>query len=263
MICFEDVIIRAALDYYMEVFSRTVGEENIGIIIRSYDGDVLSVNSRFLTLAGVPEGASSWTISDMPWRNLKPLSDAADILARSGDVKEAVNLYFHPIKQDWVHAVSVKFSHQPTAISAHSSEPIGEPVIYILMMDVTNSTGQLEYKKWLNSIRVDYEKERIFFTNNSNLSRSDLICLSYYLEDMSQTAIAEKMNQSVKTVEGRIANIKSTLLALDPQCENLYSLCRKHGLREMLEVKRDWFDKQAVAATITNMQWLNNQEMRS
>jgi hypothetical protein len=71
------------------------------------------------------------------------------------------------------------------------------------------------------------------------------------------------MSQSVKTVEKRIAAIKSTLHNFDPQCSNLYELCRKHGLRQMLEMKRDWFDKRTVAAQITNMQWQGSHDMLS
>ena len=96
----------------MRVFSRTVGKENTGIIVRNYEGKVLSVNSRFLELAGVSESTSSMTVDDFPWGNLKEQSDAADVLAKSGDVREVVSLYFHPTRQQWVHAVSVKFSHQ-------------------------------------------------------------------------------------------------------------------------------------------------------
>ena len=47
----------------MGVFSRTVPEQDIGIIVRNYDEDVLSVNSRFLDLAGVSKNASNFLIS--------------------------------------------------------------------------------------------------------------------------------------------------------------------------------------------------------
>ena len=71
------------------------------------------------------------------------------------------------------------------------------------------------------------------------------------------------MNQSVKTVEKRIAHIKSTLLKFDPDCTSLYDVCRKYGVRQILELKRDWFDKKSVAAQITNMQWQGNHDMYS
>ena len=248
----------------MDVFSRTVGKESIGIIVRNYNGEVLSVNDRFLELAGIAKDASDVTIDDFPWRNLKLQSDAADILAKSGDVREMVNLYFHTIKQEWVQAVSVKFSHQPTSVLRLPLEWGGQPVIYILMMDVSHISRDLPtFKLWSEGTGVDFEKERITFPNGSCLSRNDLICLSYYLENFPQSGIAEIMSQSVKTVEKRIAAIKSTLHNFDPHCSNLYELCRKHGLRQMLEMKRDWFDKKSVAAQITNMQWQCNHDMRS
>ena len=246
----------------MDVFSRTVGKESIGIIVRNYNGDVLSVNDRFLELAGVAKDASDVTIDDFPWRNLKLQSDAADILAKSGDVREMVNLYFHTIKQEWVQAVSVKFSHQPTSVPGLPLEWGGQPVIYILMMDVSHISRALPaFRSWAQGTYVDFEKEKIVFPDGSSLSRSDLICLSYYLEDFSQSAIAEHMNQSIKTVEKRIAAIKSTLFKIDPGCTNLYELCRRYGVRQVLELKRDWFDKESVAAQITNMQWQGNHDM--
>ena len=248
----------------MDVFSRTVGKESIGIIVRNYNGDVLSVNDRFLELAGVAKDASDVTIDDFPWRNLKLQSDAADILAKSGDVREMVNLYFHTIRQEWVQAVSVKFSHQPTSVPGLPLEWGGQPVIYILMMDVSHISRALPaFRSWAQGTYVDFEKEKIVFPDGSSLSRSDLICLSYYLEDFPQSAIAEHMNQSIKTVEKRIAAIKSTLFKIDPNCTSLYELCRRYGVRQVLELKRDWFDKKSVAAQITNMQWQGNQNMIS
>ncbi len=115
----------------------------------------------------------------------------------------------------------------------------------------------------LKSGLLFFEKENIVCPDGRSLSRSDLICLSYYLEEFPQSDIAEHMNQSIKTVEKRIAAIKTTLHNVDPHCSNLYELCRKHGLRQMLEMKRDWFDKRTVAAQITNMQWQGNHEMLS
>ena len=248
----------------MDVFSRTVGEESVGIVVRNYEGEVLSVNNRFLDLAGVAKDASCITIDDFPWRNLKLQSDAADILAKSGDIREAVNLYFHTIRQEWVQAVSVKFAHQPSPASGRPLDWEGQPVIYILMMDVSHISRDLPtFKLWSEGTEVDFEKERIAFPNGSCLSRNDLICLSYYLENFPQSGIAEIMSQSVKTVEKRIAAIKSTLHNFDPHCSNLYELCRKHGLRQMLEMKRDWFDKRTVAAQITNMQWQGSHDMLS
>jgi len=246
----------------MDVFSRTVGKESIGIIVRNYNGDVLSVNDRFLALAGVVKDASDVTIDDFPWRNLKLQSDAADILAKSGDVREMVNLYFHTIRQEWVQAVSVKFSHQPTSVPGLPLEWGGQPVLYILMMDVSHISRALPaFRSWAQGTYVDFEKEKIVFPDGSSLSRSDLICLSYYLEDFPQSDIAEHMNQSIKTVEKRIAAIKSTLFKIDPGCTNLYELCRRYGVRQVLELKRDWFDKESVAAQITNMQWQGNHDM--
>ena len=246
----------------MDVFSRTVGKESIGVIVRNYNGDVLSVNDRFLELAGVAKDASDVTIDDFPWRNLKLQSDAADILAKSGDVREMVNLYFHTIRQEWVQAVSVKFSHQPTSVPGLPLEWGGQPVLYILMMDVSHISRALPaFRSWAQGTYVDFEKEKIVFPDGSSLSRSDLICLSYYLEDFPQSDIAEHMNQSIKTVEKRIAAIKSTLFKIDPGCTNLYELCRRYGVRQVLELKRDWFDKESVAAQITNMQWQGNHDM--
>ena len=248
----------------MGVFSRTVGKENTGIIVRNYEGKVLSVNSRFLELAGVSKSTSSLTVDDFPWGNLKQQSDAADVLAKSGDVREMVSLYFHPTRQQWVHAVSVKFAHQSSSASGRPLEWEGQRVIYILMMDVSHISRDLPtFKPWSEGTEIDFEKERIVFPNGSYLSRNDLICLSYYLENFPQSAIAEHMNQSIKTVEKRIAALKSTLHNFDPHCTNLYELCRKHGLRQMLEMKRDWFDKRTVAAQITNMQWQGNHDMVS
>ena len=132
------------------------------------------------------------------------------------------------------------------------------------MMDVSHISRDLsKFKLWSEGTEVDFEKETIAFPNGSCLSRNDLICLSYYLESFPQSGIAEIMSQSVKTVEKRIAAIKSTLHDFDPHCSNLYELCRKHGLRQMLEMKRDWFDKRAVAAQITNMQWQGSHDMLS
>ena len=248
----------------MDVFSRTVGEESVGIVVRNYEGEVLSVNNRFLDLAGVAKDASSVTIDDFPWRNLKLQSDAADILAKSGDVREAVNLYFHTIRQEWVQAVSVKFAHQSSSPSGRPLEWDGQPVIYILMMDVSHISRDLPtFQSWTKGTYIDFEKEKVVFPDGSSLSRSDLICLSYYLEDFPQSAIAEHMNQSIKTVEKRIATIKSTLFKIDPSCTSLYELCRRYGVRQVLELKRDWFDKKSVAAQITNMQWQGNQNMIS
>ena len=258
----------------MGVFSRTVGKENTGIIVRNYEGKVLSVNSCFLELAGVPKNTSSSTVDDFPWGNLKQQSDwgnlkqqsdAADVLAKSGDVREMVSLYFHPTRQQWVHAVSVKFSHQSSSsLSGRPLEWEGQPVIYILMMDVSHlSRGLPKFKPWATGTYVDFEKERVVLPSGRYLSRNDLICLSYYLENFPQSAIAETMSQSIKTVEKRIAALKSTLHSLDPSCTNLYELCRNHGIREMLEMKRDWFDKRTVAAQITNMQWQGNHDMLS
>ena len=249
----------------MGVFSRTVGKENTGIIVRNYEGKVLSVNSRFLELAGVSNSTSSQTGDDFPWGNLKEQSDAADVLAKSGDVREMVSLYFHPTRQEWVHAVSVKFSHQSSSsLSGRPLEWEGQPVIYILMMDVSRlSRGLPKFKAWATGTYVDFEKERVVLPSGRYLSRNDLICLSYYLENFPQSGIAEIMSQSVKTVEKRIAAIKSTLHNFDPHCSNLYELCRKHGLRQMLEMKRDWFDKRTVAAQITNMQWQGSHDMLS
>lgn len=258
------VVIRDALGYYMGVFSRTVGKENTGIIVRNYEGKVLSVNSRFLELAGVSESSSTMTANDFPWGNLKEQSDAADVLAKSGDVREVVSLYFHPTRQQWVHAVSVKFCHQSSWAFGRPLEWEGQPVIYILMMDVSHISRDLPtFQSWTKGTYVDFEKEKIVFPDGSSLSRSDLICLSYYLEDFPQSAIAEHMNQSIKTVEKRIAAIKSTLFKIDPNCTSLYELCRRYGGRQVLELKRDWFDKKSVAAQITNMQWQGNQNMIS
>ena len=248
----------------MDVFSRTVGEESVGIVVRNYEGEVLSVNNRFLDLAGVAKDASCITIDDFPWRNLKLQSDAADILAKSGDIREAVNLYFHTIRQEWVQAVSVKFAHQPSPASGRPLEWEGQPVIYILMMDVSHISRDLPtFRPWATGTYVDFEKERVVLSSGSYLSRNDLICLSYYLENFPQSAIAETMSQSIKTVEKRIAAIKSTLHNFDPHCTNLYELCRRHGIRQMLEMKRDWFDKRTVTGQITNMQWQGNHEMLS
>ena len=258
----------------MGVFSRTVGKENTGIIVRNYEGKVLSVNSRFLELAGVSNSTSSQTGDDFPWGNLKQQSDwgnlkqqsdAADVLAKFGDVREMVSLYFHPTRQQWVHAVSVKFSHQSSSsLSGRPLEWEGQPVIYILMMDVSRlSRGLPRFKAWATGTYVDFEKERVVLPSGRYLSRNDFICLSYYLENFPQSAIAETMSQSIKTVEKRIAALKSTLHSLDPSCTNLYELCRNHGIREMLEMKRDWFDKRTVAAQITNMQWQGNHDMLS
>ena len=185
----------------MDVFSRTVGEESVGILVRNYEGEVLSVNNRFLELAGVAKDASCVTIDDFPWRNLKLQSDAADILAKSGDVREAVNLYFHTIRQEWVQAVSVKFAHQSSSASGRPVEWDGQPVIYILMMDVSHISRDLPtFQSWTKGTYIDFEKEKVVFPDGSSLSRSDLICLSYYLEDLPQSDIAEHMNQSIKTV---------------------------------------------------------------
>ena len=249
----------------MGVFSRTVGKENTGIIVRNYEGKVLSVNSRFLELAGVSNSTSSQTGDDFPWGDLKQQSDAADVLAKSGDVREMVSLYFHPTRQQWVHAVSVKFSHQSSSsLSGRPLEWEGQPVIYILMMDVSHlSRGLPRFKPWATGTYVDFEKERVVLPSGRYLSRNDFICLSYYLENFPQSAIAETMSQSIKTVEKRIAALKSTLHSLDPSCTNLYELCRNHGIREMLEMKRDWFDKRTVAAQITNMQWQGSHDMLS
>ena len=249
----------------MGVFSRTVGKENTGIIVRNYEGKVLSVNSRFLELAGVSNSTSSQTGDDFPWGDLKQQSDAADVLAKFGDVREMVSLYFHPTRQQWVHAVSVKFSHQSSSsLSGRPLEWEGQPVIYILMMDVSHISRDLPtFRPWAKGTYVDFEKERVVLSSGSYLSRNDLICLSYYLENFPQSAIAETMSQSIKTVEKRIAALKSTLHSLDPSCTNLYELCRNHGIREMLEMKRDWFDKRTVAAQITNMQWQGNHDMLS
>ena len=251
------ILIRDVLEYYTDVFSRTVGEKNIGILVRSYDGELLSFNDRLLELAGTQKSASDVTIDDVPWKGLKQESDAADILAKVGDVREAVSLYFHPVLLDWVQGVSVKFSYQSSAACGQPPKWGGQPVIYILLMDVGHLSGSkfMTYKAWGDAIRVDYEKNRVFFEDNSILSRNDLICLSYYLDNMSQSAIAKTMNQSVKTVEKRIANLKATLLKFDPDCENLHIFCRTHGLRQVFEMKRDWFDQRPVAWQITNMQW--------
>ena len=130
------------------------------------------------------------------------------------------------------------------------------------MMDVSDISRALPgFRSWTQGTYVDFEKEKIVFPDGSSLSRSDLICLSYYLEDFPQSDIAEHMNQSIKTVEKRIAAIKSTLFKLDPDCTNLYELCRRYGVRQVLELKRDWFDKKTVAAQITNMQWQGNHDM--
>lgn len=123
------------------------------------------------------------------------------------------------------------------------------------MMDVSHiSHLQTNGRAWGEAVRVDYEKIE-FFPDDSSLSRNDLICLSDYLDNMSQGAIAKTMNQSIKTVEKRISTLKTTLLKFDPDCETLHSFCRTHGLRQMFEMKRDWFDKRPVAFQITNMQW--------
>ena len=240
----------------MDVFARTVGEENIGILVRSYGGDVLSFNDRLLDLAGTHKSSPDVTIDDVPWKGLKQESDAADVLAKSGDVREAVSLYFHPVRLEWVQAVSVKFSYQSSAAHGRPLKWAGQPVIYILMMDVSHlSRRQSTFRAWSDAVQIDYERNRILLGVNSTLSRNDLICLSYYLENMSQSVIAKIMNQSIKTVEKRISNLKTTLLKFDPSCDSLHSLCRKHGLGHVFEMKRDWFDKNPVAWQITNMQW--------
>ncbi len=250
------LLISDSLTYYTELFSRTVGEDNIGILVRTYEGEVLSVNDRFLNLAGTTNSATTITIEDFPWRNLKRESDAADVLAKSGGIKEAASLYFHPVKLEWVHSVSVKFSHQSSAASGQPLEWEGRPVIYVLMMDVSHlSRMQSTFRAWSALSHMDYEKERVQLAGGGSLSRNDLICLSYYLEDSSQSDIAQIMNQSVKTVEKRIASIKTVLLNFDPECDTLYSVCRKHGIRHILEIKRDWFDKTSSAVQISNMQW--------
>ena len=244
------------MEYYTDVFARTVGEDNIGIVVRSYDGDVLLLNERLLELAGTQKSSTDVTLDDMPWKPLKHVSDAADVLAKEGDVRQAVSLYFHPVLNEWVCLVNVKFSYQQSGTSGQPLKWDGQPVIYILMMDVSHlSPPQTTYRAWGDAIRVDYEKNRVFFHDNNSLSRNDLICLSYYLENMSQGVIAKTMHQSIKTVEKRIATLKSTLLAFDPDCDNLHSYCRKHGLRQIFEMKRDWFDRRPVTFQITNMQW--------
>ncbi|MDG2048184.1 MAG: hypothetical protein P8J79_13315 [Halioglobus sp.] len=216
----------------------------------------MSINEPFLELAGTSKSSNNMTIDDFPWKAFKQESDAADILAKSGDVKEAVGLYFHPARLEWVQFVTVKFSYQSSSASGQPLKWGGQPVIYILMMDVNSLSRRLsKFSVWSDRIRIDYKKNRVFLSAGTSVSRNDLICLSYYLENTSQSVIANIMNQSIKTVEKRISNLKVTLLKFDPSCDSLHSLCRKHGLTQMFEMKRDWFDRNPVAWKIANMQW--------
>lgn len=217
---------------------------------------MLSVNDRFLDLAGIKIPASTVTSEDFPWKNLKRESELSDALVKSGGVKEAVTLYFHPLKLEWMQAVAVKFSHHSSVASGQPLECADQPLIYTLMMDVSHLWGaRPAFMAWNALSHMDYEKDRVRLTGGDSLSRNDLICLSYYLEDRSQNEIAQFMNQSVKTVERRIGGIKTSLLSISPECDTLYAVCRKHGIRNLLEIKRDWFDKKSVALEISNMQW--------
>ena len=239
--------------YYNTIFPRVAGDKNVGWIAKDIEGRVVKADAagQFAQMVGLAQAELlGSTTSKLPWSNAAQDVDATDTRVRAGEVREAVAIYWHPLENQWRRVVSAKWLVEATSLDID-----GDGLVYCMAMDIS---GLQHHKKNIvvltEDIKVDWAKECVLIDENV-LSRSHGVCLSYYLDRITQLEIAEKTGVTVKTVEKRIAHLKNVLMPLDRSCDNLYMLCRKYGIRAALEEKRDWFDRQAVIWPITNVQW--------
>jgi hypothetical protein len=239
--------------YYNKVFASIAGVDNVGWIAKDIGGCIVKADGsgRFARMVGLTQRELIGSVTaNLPWSNLAQEVEVVDDLVRQGEVRESVAVYWHPLDNQWRRVVSAKWLLGETTPDAKGSE-----LIYCMMMDVSG----LRYRRGdiadlSKYIRVDWERSCAFIGKH-RLSRAHGVCLSYYLDHITQPEIAKVTDVTLKTVERRIAHLKEALLPLDKSCENLYVLCRKYGIRSMLEEKRDWFDRLAVIWPITNGQW--------
>ncbi len=238
---------------YNKVFAHVAGHENVGWFAKDAAGQIVKVDAsgRFARMAGLTEteilGA---TTANLPWSNTAQAVEVTDALARDGEVKESVGIYWHPVDKQWRRLVCAKWLVDGSSLNIE-----GDGLIYCMLMDITGiNYGPYSTPVLLNLIEFDWEKEAIII-GGSTISRAHTICLSYYLDHISQSQIAIETAVTLKTVEKRIAHLKHVLLPLDTSCDNLYIFCRKYGIRAALEEKRDWFDRQAVIRPVIHGQW--------
>ena len=239
--------------YYSQVFAAVAGDSNVGWIAKDGGGRVVEADNsgRFARMVGLTQTELlGSTTANLPWSNLEQEVASTDALVWQGEVREAVGIYWHPLDNRWCKVVSAKW------LVAEASQDIDEKgLVYCMVMDVSRLRyRQNNFPELLKHMRVDWEKESVVIGKHS-LSRAQCICLSYYLDHITQSEIAKRTGVTLKTVEKRVAHLKNVLLPLDTSCENLYVLCREYGIRSMLEEKRDWFDRLAVIWPITDGQW--------
>lgn len=239
--------------YYNKIFATVAGDDNVGWIAKDLGGRVVKADNsgRFARMVGLTQTELlGSTTASLPWSNLDQEVSSTDALVRQGEVREAVGIYWHPLDNRWCKVVSAKWLVDETLLDVE-----GKELIYCMVMDISGLRYRQDNAVDLSKhMRVDWEKECVVIGKRS-LSRCHGVCLSYYLDHITQPEIAKKTDVTLKTVEKRVAHLKDVLLPLDRSCENLYVLCRKYGIRSALEEKRDWFDRLAVIWPITNGQW--------
>ena len=242
--------------HYNVALISLAGKENVGWIVKDDDGRILKSDEdgHFARMVGLTaDKLIGSTTAALPWADLKAKVLLVDKLVTFGESRETTGLYWHPERSEWRRVVSARW-----LLNALSVDWDAQAKNYICCMiaDVTqladsNSQimGGLE-----QHVEVDWQKERVVVGAGS-VGRADLICVSYYLQNTTQAEIAQLMALSVKTIENRIARLKRILVPLDVSCGNLYVLCRKYKIRDMLEEKRDWFDRVSIIRPIQNWQW--------
>ena len=245
-----------AHSFYNRIFAHIAGHENVGWFVKDTSGRIVKADAsgRFARIAALDEAQLlGATTADLPWSSATEQVNEADARVLAGEVKEAVGVYWHPPDKQWRRIVCAKW-----LVRGGLNGDNGDNLIYCMIMDITGVMYRPYDTEILREhIEVDWERECVIVGKNT-LSRAHIVCLSYYLDQITQPQIAELTAVAVKTVEKRIAHLKNTLLPLDRSCENLYMLCRKYGIRSALEEKRDWFDQQAVIWPITHGQWASN-----
>ena len=253
---YHDKVKIVAHSLYNRVFAHIAGHENVGWFVKDESGQIVKADAsgRFARIAALDEAQLlGATTADLPWSNAVAQVDETDGLVLAGEVKEAVGVYWHPLDKQWCRVVCAKW-----LVREGSEDNNGDKLIYCMVMDITGVTYRpYDSEIFFAHVEVDWDKECVIVGKNI-LTRAHTVCLSYYLDQITQAQIADHTAVTVKTVEKRIAHLKNTLLPLDRSCENLYMFCRKYGIRSALEAKRDWFDQQAVIWPITHGQWAGN-----
>ena len=221
--------------HYKSNFAALVGKENVGWIVKDKDGKVCEVDpdNNFCEISAVsPRDIIGATTADFAWSGVAPRVQAADILARHGEVRETIGIYWHPVDNMYRRVLGAKWSND------------GGQVVFVVA-DVTRPVMTERMKVLESVITVDWDKEKVTIAENT-ITRLDLVCLAYYLAHDTHQQIADKMNRSKKSIEKTIGKMRDILCALDAECPTLRSVCQKYGVDNTLAEKVDWFDREAV-----------------